>query len=97
LNRDGKTKRKPNETKFVQLQFFEICVGIDSIEIYLEERQTYYLSKDTESIKPHIVGNYLIFLISLSPDKDFPNKPLEVIRTFLISNSYDLTEEKIYQ
>ena len=72
-------------------------MGVDSIEIYLEERQTYYLTKDTESLKPYIVGNYLVFLISLAPDKDFPNKPQEEIRTFLISNSYDMIEEKVYQ
>jgi tRNA A22 N-methylase len=55
------------------------------------------LTKDTVDLKPYIVGNHLIFLILLEDDPTKPLAPNEEIRTFLITNSYDLVEEKIYK
>lgn len=97
VRRDRKYVRKANETKFVYVRFFEVCVGAETIEIYLEERLEYYLTKDTLSIMPQIVGNHLVFLIKLEPDPKVLNAPTEEIRTFLITNSYDLIEEKVYK
>lgn len=81
----------------IQLRFFEICVGTETIEIFLEERQDYYLTSNTLGLKPYIVGNHLVFLIMLAEDPNNPKAPTEEIRTFLITNSYDLIEEKIYK
>jgi hypothetical protein len=92
-----KYQRKPNETKMIQLRFFEICIGTETIEVFLEERRDYYLTSNTKALKPYIVGNHLVFLIQLEEDPTKPLAPKEEIRTFLITNSYDLIEEKIYQ
>ena len=46
--------------------------------------------------KPYIVGNHLVFLISLDLGDNLEEKPDEEIRTFRITNSYDLIEEKNY-
>lgn len=85
--------------KTVKIRFYEICVGKEKIEIFLEESKIFKLPATTHKVMPYLIGNYFVLLLSHKPEKNsenFDNFIYEEIRTYKITNAFDLLEEKIY-